>query len=235
MAGLIITIAQQKGGAGKTTLAAQLAVAWSRAGRRLAVLDIDPQKSLTAWVDQRRMRLGDAAVGFEFAALSGWRATEWVDRHARSAEIILIDSPPHAETEARISLRIASLVLVPVQPSPLDLWATQATLRLARDEKRAVLAALNRVPPRAALTEEIAAALAKDNVPIAATRIGNRTGFARAMASGLGVLETAPSSVAAAEIAALAAELSPGLGPGLGPELGPELGPGLGPGLDRSR
>jgi chromosome partitioning protein len=204
---MIITIAQQKGGAGKTTVAAQLAVAWSRVGRRLAVLDIDPQGSLTAWAEQRRSRLGDGRLGFEFAGLSGWRATEWVERHARDADIVLIDSPPHAETEARIALRAASLVLVPVQPSPLDLWATRATLHLARDQKRRALAVLNRVPPRAALTEEIAAALAKDEVPIAATRLGNRTGFARAMALGLGVVETAPASAAAAEIAALAAEL----------------------------
>ena len=58
MAGLVITIAQRKGGAGKTTLAAQLAVAWARQGARVGVLDIDPQGSLAAWVDLRRVRLG---------------------------------------------------------------------------------------------------------------------------------------------------------------------------------
>jgi chromosome partitioning protein len=210
MAGLIITIAQQKGGAGKTTLAAQFAVAWARSGHRLAVLDVDPQGSLEAWANQRRARHGETALGFEFAALSGWRATEWVERRARGADIVLIDSPPHAETEARIALRAASLVLIPVQPSPLDLWATQATLRLARSEKRPVLAVLNRVPPRATLTEEIAGALARDGIAVAATRIGNRTAFARAMALGLGVIEIAPSSVAALEIATLAAELGDG-------------------------
>lgn len=204
---MVITIAQQKGGAGKTTLAAQLAVAWSRAGRRLAVLDIDPQASLAAWVDQRRARLGEGALGFDFVALSGWRATEWVERHARDTDMVLIDSPPHAETEARIALRAASLVLIPVQPSPLDLWATQATLRLAHDEQRSILAVLNRVPVRAALTEEIAVALTKDGVPLSTSRLGNRAAFVRAMALGLGVTETAPTSVAAAEIVALATEL----------------------------
>jgi chromosome partitioning protein len=58
MAGLVVTIAQRKGGAGKTTLAAQLAVAWARQGARVAALDIDPQASLAAWVDLRRVRLG---------------------------------------------------------------------------------------------------------------------------------------------------------------------------------
>src|SRR5436309_3223098 len=74
MAGLVVTIAQRKGGAGKTTLAAQLAVAWARQGARVAALDIDPQASLAAWVDLRRARLGAASVGFEFAALPGWGA-----------------------------------------------------------------------------------------------------------------------------------------------------------------
>ena len=63
MPGLVITIAQRKGGAGKTTLAAQLAVAWARQGVRVAVLDIDPQGSLAAWVELRRARLGASAIG----------------------------------------------------------------------------------------------------------------------------------------------------------------------------
>ncbi|HEY2541080.1 MAG TPA: ParA family protein [Stellaceae bacterium] len=123
----MITIAQRKGGAGKTTLAAQLAIAWAKGGARIALLDIDPQGSLAAWVRLRRARLGDAAIGFEFAALPGWRAEQWIGDHARDAGFVIVDSPPHAETEARIAVRVAGLVLIPVQPSPLDLWATEAT------------------------------------------------------------------------------------------------------------
>ena len=70
MTGVVITIGQRKGGAGKTTLAAQLAVAWARGGTRVALLDIDPQASLAAWVDLRRARLGAEAVGFDFAEFS---------------------------------------------------------------------------------------------------------------------------------------------------------------------
>ena len=82
MAGLVIAIAQRKGGAGKTTLAAQLAIAWARCGARVASLDTDPQGSLAAWVDLRRARLGSKAIGFEFAALPGWRATQWIEDRA---------------------------------------------------------------------------------------------------------------------------------------------------------
>jgi chromosome partitioning protein len=207
VAARVITIAQQKGGAGKTTLAAQLAVVWALQGRRLALLDIDPQGSLAAWAELRRKRLGAATLGFEFAALSGWRAGEWVERRAREADIVIVDSPPHAEMEARIALRAASLVVVPLQPSPLDLWSSATTLKLARDEKRPILAVLNRVPARSSLIATVSAELARDGVPVAEARLGSRVAFAQAMAQGRGVVESAPASLAAAEIAALAAEI----------------------------
>src|ERR1700739_4937007 len=143
MAGRVITIAQRKGGAGKTTLATQLAVAWARRGARVAALDIDPQGSFSAWVELRRARLGAGAVGFDFAALPGWRAAQWIEDRRRGADFVGIDAPPHAETEARMAVRAAALVLIPMQPSALDLWATEATLKMARDERRRPLLVLN--------------------------------------------------------------------------------------------
>src|ERR1700757_1581769 len=122
MAGSVITVAQRKGGAGKTTLATQLAVPWARRGARVAALDIDPQGSFSAWVDLRRARLGAKAIGFDFAALPGWRAAQWVDDRVGSADLVVIDAPPHAETEARIAVRVARLVGVPLPPSPLHSW-----------------------------------------------------------------------------------------------------------------
>jgi chromosome partitioning protein len=207
MPGLVITIAQRKGGAGKTTLAAQLAVAWARQGTRVAVLDIDPQGSLAAWVELRRGRLGTNATGFDFAALPGWRASQWIEDRARHADLVVIDNPPHAETEAQIAVRAAGLVLIPVQPSPLDLWATEATLKMARDERRPPLVVLNRVPPRSGLTDRVAAEIAKLGAPIAVSRIGNRIALVRAMMSGLGVVESKGASQAAAEITAFADEV----------------------------
>lgn len=206
MAGKIITIAQQKGGAGKTTLAAHLALAWA-AGRRVGVIDIDPQGSLAAWFRLRRERLGDKAAAIEVSTLGGWRVAGEVERQARSHDLVVIDSPPHAETEARIAVRAASLVIVPVQPSPMDVWATRPTLELARQERVPTLLVLNRVPSRANLTEAMRAELADLGVPIAETRIGNRVALAAALAEGKGIFEAAPTSAAAQEIAALAAEV----------------------------
>jgi chromosome partitioning protein len=207
MTGLVITVAQRKGGAGKTTLAAQLATAWLRQGARVALLDIDPQASLAAWIELRRARLGQDNLGFDFAALPGWRATQWIEDRARSAEFVVIDCPPQADTEARIAVRTAGLVLVPAQPSPLDLWATKATLAMVREERRRAVVALNRVPPRSGLTDRVAADLAAAGAALASSRLGNRVALVRAMASGLGVVETPGAGPAATEIAALAAEV----------------------------
>lgn len=206
MAGTVITIAQQKGGAGKTTLAAHLALAWA-AGRRVAIIDIDPQGSLAAWFVLRRKLLGERAKAIDVAAVGGWRVAAEVERQSRLHDVVLIDSPPHAETEARIAVRAARLVLVPVQPSPMDVWATRPTLELARAEWVSALLVLNRVPSRANLTEAMAGELAELGVPVADTRVGNRVAFASALAEGKGIHEAAPSSLAAQEITSLADEV----------------------------
>jgi chromosome partitioning protein len=216
VAGTVITIAQQKGGAGKTTLAAHLALTWAASGRRVAVIDIDPQASLSTWFGLRRARLGAAATGIEIASITGWRVTAEVERQMRSHDIVLVDSPPHAETEARIALRAASLVLVPVQPSPMDLWATRPTLDLAKAEHVPVLLVLNRVPPRSRLTDMVVAELNALGVALARTQIGNRVALAASLAEGKGIHEAAPGTPAAREIAALAEEVLARVSPARG-------------------
>jgi chromosome partitioning protein len=208
MAGIVITIAQQKGGAGKTTLAAHLAIAWAGQGRRVALVDIDPQGSLAAWHALRAERLGNGRTGLDFAAITGWRTAAEVERRAGNHDIVVVDSPPHAETEAKLAIRAANLVILPVQPSPMDVWATRPTLDLAAQEKVPALLVLNRVPPRANLTETMLAKLAELGAIVAEARIGNRVALATALAEGLGITEAAASSRAAEEITAVAAEIA---------------------------
>lgn len=200
MPATILTIAQQKGGAGKTTLVAQLAVAFAKAGRKVATLDIDPQASLTGWAEAR----GDRAPAITHRAVSGWKLEAEVKALARDHDIVLIDSPPHQETEARIAVRAATRVLVPVQPSPMDVWATKPTLELAAREKTPVLLVINRAPPRARLADALIGEIHKLGVPVARTVLGNRTAYAASMLTGQGVVETAPRTRAAEEIRALA-------------------------------
>jgi len=208
----VITIAQQKGGAGKTTLAAQLAAALAGGGARVALLDIDPQKSLSAWHARRKDRIAAAAAGIDLEESAGWKLGTALDRLQKSHAWVLVDSPPHAETEARQAVRAADLVLVPLQPSPLDLWATQPTLDLAAAEKRMARLVLNRLPPRGKLLESIRAEVARGTTPALEAGLGNRSAFAHSMGAGLGVTEYEPRGQAAEEMRQLAAEIARLLG-----------------------
>lgn len=208
MAGRIYTIAQQKGGSGKTTLSAHLAVAWSlEQGMSVAILDVDPQGSLGEWLERREQRLGEDKVGLSFRTASGWGARREARALARDHDIVIIDTPPHADREARTAMELAALVVVPVQPTPADLWATEATLELAAKERVPALMVLNRVAPRARLTGEMIAALGDFDAPVAASRLGNRVAFAESLGVGGTALELRASSPAAHEVRTLAAEL----------------------------
>lgn len=199
---IVITVAQQKGGTGKTTLAANLAAALAP-GRRVALLDIDPQGSLTRWHGLRPA----TAAGLTFSNVSGWRLTAELDRLKREHDIVVVDSPPQIDTEAKLAVRGASLVLIPVQPSPPDVWAAEGTLKLAADEKRQAAIVLNRVPASSRQKDAVIAGLTTRGLPLLRATIGNRTGFVDAFAAGLGVTESAPRSSAAQEVRALMDEL----------------------------
>lgn len=200
----VITIAQQKGGAGKTTVAAHLAVALAQKGNRVAVLDIDPQGSLSHWHEIREKRFGEGYTGLTHMAVSGWRVASEVSRMKKQSDFIIIDSPPHTETEARTAIRAADLIIVPVQPSPTDLWATKPTLELAKAERVPVKVLLNRVPANSKLAVKIADELEDC---LAETTLGNRVIFASSLMEGRAATEVDPNSTAAGEIKNLVKEM----------------------------
>jgi chromosome partitioning protein len=206
MAGKVLTLAQQKGGAGKTTLVAQLATTFMAGGRSVALVDIDPQGSLTRWFKVREA--AGKAGRMSLTAVTGWRAQATVEKLKATNDLVLVDSAPHAEIEAKIAVRVADLIVVPIQPSPLDLWATEPTLALARSEKRRVLIVINRDQTRMKLSETLAGQIAALGADVAESTIGNRTAFAASMMEGLGVVESAPRTKAALEMLALADEIT---------------------------
>jgi chromosome partitioning protein len=207
MTGGVVSIAQQKGGAGKTTLAIQLGVAWLAMGKRVAMLDIDPQASLFTWFNLRRRRQGDGEGGLVVQGLSGWRLGSELGRLRRGFDLVVVDSPPHAESDARGAIRAADLVLLPCQPNALDLWSSKATLELAQAAGTDALLVLNRVPARGRAADAIRSEIEGERWPLAAASLGNRQAFAASIGEGRGVAETAPRSPAGQEIAALAAEV----------------------------
>jgi chromosome partitioning protein len=200
---LVLTVAQQKGGAGKSTLAANLAAALAEGGGRVALLDADPQRTLSRWHALRP----DTAARLRFDAPSGWRLAGALDRLRREVDFVVVDTPPHAETDSRLAIRGADLVLVPLQPSLPDLWASEATIALAEAEKRPHRLVLNRLPPSGRLRDVVLEELARRKAPVMAESLGNRTAFGTAFALGLGVTEAAPRGTAAEEVRALASSL----------------------------
>ncbi|MCJ8141876.1 ParA family protein [Ancylobacter sp. A5.8] len=207
MSGRIITIAQQKGGSGKTTLAAHIAVAVARDGARVALLDCDPQGSLGEWFETREQTLGEDETGLVFRTASGWGARREARSLARDYDFVVIDTPPKSDVESRPAIEVSDIVTVPVQPTPIDLWATRPTLEMIAKEGKASLLVINRAVQRVALTQEITEAIRSLGHPAAEVRLGNRTGFAASMGDGLTIMETAPGSKGALEVEALALEL----------------------------
>lgn len=212
MSAKTITVAQQKGGAGKSTITAQLAVTFAQADKRVGVVDIDPQGSLAMWFEVRKMLVDPAGAGITFLQASGWRLSTELDRMKRDLDIILVDSPPHAETDVRIAVRAADLILVPMQPTPLDLWATQPTLDLAKKEKSTAIVVFNRTPSKGKLVDAVKAKILQADMPVAESVLGNRVAFAASMMEGKGVAESHPRHTATKEIKALAVEIGAKLG-----------------------
>lgn len=198
----VLTFAQQKGGSGKTTLLTQLAVALASPKRRVALIDLDPQRTLSSWMDERIQRMGEPDM--DLVESSEWRVATDISKAGRDAEVILIDCPGNADIMLNRVMRETDMVIAPAQPSAPDVWATRATLRMAAKEGADARVVLNRVPPRGGAIDEMAKKLADEGADILRERIGNRVAFSAAFAKGAGVTETAKSSKAAQEIEALA-------------------------------
>lgn len=202
--GKVITVAQQKGGSGKTTLAINLAVEFARQGQRVALLDTDPQGSLGRWFLTRRTAMGDP--GLELSTASAWGVSYECEKLRKVTDLVIVDTPPKVDADLRPALREADLVLIPVATSQVDLWATDGVLDLIARENRRPLVVLNRVKPNTNLSREIATA-AQEIAPVAEASLGQRVVYAETLGRGLAAME-AGKSAAGAEITALAEQVA---------------------------
>jgi chromosome partitioning protein len=198
---VIVAVGNQKGGVGKTTLAVHLAAAWARRHRVLLV-DADPQGSAVAWLTDP----GPVEIVFQPASgLDGF-----LDRQAPHYDAVIVDTPPGLDRPLREVIRAAGLLLVPLQPTPVDVRAVRATLELAqilRGRSFDVRLLLSRVQPGTVLGRTAREALAPYGVPILRSVITQRVAVAEAAVTGRPVSDYAPDSLAAAEFAALAREV----------------------------
>ena len=198
--GKVIAFSNQKGGSGKTTLSANMAVLWSNSGYKVAVIDADAQKSLTHWIDARKKYYGDNDIGvtpFEFDIKN---LSEEIKQIKRKFDFIIIDSPPSITYETIQIVKSANRVFVPVQPSPLDLMATLPFLKLVQQERKNPVIILNRVMPRAKLTDAMILRLRYSGAKIARSRISSKVLFAETFSVGRGVIDISVTSDAAKEI-----------------------------------
>ncbi|MGY6547635.1 MAG: ParA family partition ATPase [Roseinatronobacter sp.] len=203
--GKVITIAQQKGGSGKTTLAVNLGVMLVRKGATVAFLDTDPQGSLGRWYMTRHEQ--GRTAGMEFSTASAWGVGYEVGKLRDMAEYVIIDTPPKADSDLRPALRAADLVIVPVASSHVDLWATDGVLDLARRESSQVLVVLNRARPGTRLSAEVTSAAQELEAAVAETQIANRIAYAETLGLGLAGIEAARTAPMRAELDALLAEV----------------------------
>ena len=196
----VITIAQQKGGTGKTTLAVNLALAFIKYhDLKVAIIDTDPQGSLGKWFMIRSEKnISNNNLTFKTASL--WGAQYESKILKQDHDIVIIDTPPKIESDARPAIEASNLVLIPVAPSPIDFWATESIIEIAKKAKRKILIQINRANHRSKLISKTHEYIKSINISATKTLIGHRQIFVASMGEGKTVVEKQRKSKAVEEI-----------------------------------
>jgi chromosome partitioning protein len=204
---MILAVVNQKGGAGKTTIALNLAAAMAAQGKRVLLIDADPQQTAQDWAAIRQEPVPFQVIGLAKPVLHR-------DLPAMSADYdsVIIDGAPRSYEVARSAIAAADLVLIPVQPSGADLWASRETVNLVNEsrgfkETQKSAFVVSRRIGRSVLSREIGDALAEFALPILTASTAQRVIYAEAMTAGRTVIEQQPDGPAADEVRAILAEL----------------------------
>jgi chromosome partitioning protein len=203
----VIAILNQKGGVGKTTLAVHLATAFTRKGRRVLLIDADSQGSALDWGAARQGELLFPVVGLPKKSIH-----KELPALAKDFDLVVIDGPPRVNEVAQSAILASDLVLIPVQPSPYDVWAAKDIMDLLNEAsvyKPSLKSAftINRKIANTAIGRDVNDALASYPVPVLKSAICQRVPFAESAAQGLTVFELDPEMLASQEMMQLADEV----------------------------
>lgn len=197
---MITAFLNQKGGVGKTTLSYSFATALAQAGHRVLLVDADPQHGAITWQSHR-----EAAPLFPIVGLPTDKLHREMTTHTANYDHLIIDAPPQVSGIARSIILAADLILIPVQPSPHDIWSAVDIVQLIEEasafkENLKTAFVVNRKITNTALGRDVFIALANYPFPVLPIAIGQRVAFADSAALGASVLETEPHGSAALEI-----------------------------------
>ena len=203
----VITISQQKGGTGKTTLAIHLAMGFIKFKNfKVAIIDTDPQGSLGRWFMIRsENKISCDNLTFKTASL--WGAQYESKTLKQNHDIVIIDTPPKIESDARPSIEASDLVLIPMTPSHVDFWATEAIIDIAKKANKKIMIQINRANHRSKLVIKTNEYIKNLNVPAVDTIMGHRQIYASSIGEGKSAIEKQRKGSAVEEIKLLSDQI----------------------------
>lgn len=218
MTAKVVTVFNQKGGCGKTTVTIQLAGTIAHRGFRTLVVDMDEQSTATRWASQAPDDEPFPASIMNLAVMGG-KVHREIRNHLENYDFIFIDCPPAALSPAPSSaMLISDLAIIPIVPAPADMWASVAAKKLAltaqaTNEQLQIRMLPNMVQKNTNLAKDTLEVLGEDaEIPLMKNWIGSRSAFRECQLTGSTVHKMGKTTVAAKEVDKLADEVMQILG-----------------------
>lgn len=204
---MIIALVHQKGGVGKTTLSINIAGTLAKNGNRVLYVDADPQGSALDWAEARQESSLFTMVGLPKAVIH-----KEVSNLSKDYDFVIIDGPPRVSDVTKSILLASDIAVIPVQPSPYDVWAAKEVLDIIKEaavynENLKILFTINRKIVNTAIGRDVADALSEYEIPVLKSAVGQRVIFAESATLGKIVSEVDEHSAAAKEIENLTSEI----------------------------